>query len=327
MTCIKRKESKGALFSDYQCMRKLKAFASEHFEGTLLILIFLGVLAIAFLVHYKFSFLNFFFLPVILSGYFLGKKRAVLTAVFCILVIILYLVYFDLLSGSQKILSLDAGIQLFFWGGFLILTGGFIGYFSEQREMRVQKLREAYIGGLEIMFKYLECADERKTFSLRVASLAGKIAAAAGLGIREMENVKSAAMLSSAGELDSSSPLYVEMSFFLRSGFNPTNDSLKDREKVMLKATASLLEEVEPLLNSFFHYYVKEAHFFNKDLAAIPIGSSILALAHIYNKIESGAPPFLGKAEFKTLESVKELSGITFHTKAVRALVDAVSSV
>ena len=306
-------------------MRKLRTFAVEHFEGTLLILIFLGVLAIAFLVHYKFSFLNFFFLPVILSGYFLGKRRAVLTAVFCILIIILYLVYFDLLSGAQKILSLDAGIQLFFWGCFLILTGGFIGYFSEQRETRIQKLREAYIGGLEIMFKYLECADETKTLSLRVASLAGRIAAAAGLDIREIENIKSAAMLSTAGELDSSLPLYVEMSFFLRSGFNPTDESLKDREKVMLKATASLLEEVEPLLNSFFLHYVKEADFFSKHLREIPLGSSILALAHVYDKIATKAPPFQGKAEFETLENVKQLSGITFHTKAVMALVKAVS--
>jgi len=29
-----------------------------------------GTLAIALLVHYKLSFLNFFFLPVILAGYF-----------------------------------------------------------------------------------------------------------------------------------------------------------------------------------------------------------------------------------------------------------------
>lgn len=44
-------------------MMKIKNFVLDHFEGSLITLIFLGAIAIAFLVRYKFSFLNFFFLP------------------------------------------------------------------------------------------------------------------------------------------------------------------------------------------------------------------------------------------------------------------------
>jgi hypothetical protein len=62
-------------------MGRLKTFFLQRFELALIILIFIGILAIAFLVHYKLAFLNFFFLPVILSGYFLGKRQAVLTAI------------------------------------------------------------------------------------------------------------------------------------------------------------------------------------------------------------------------------------------------------
>ena len=44
-------------------------------------------------------------------------------------------------------------------------------------------MRNAYIGILEVLFKYLECGDEIKPSSLRIASLAGKIALAAGLDL------------------------------------------------------------------------------------------------------------------------------------------------
>jgi len=162
-------------------MNKIKEFILKHFEVSLIILIFVGILAIAFLVHYKFSFLNFFFLPVILSAYFLGKRRAVLTAIFCILLMVLYLLFFKLLFGTGPGLSLDAAINLITWGGFLILTGAIIGNVSEQRESRIRNLRRSYIGSLEILLKYMEVADDLKPRSVRVAFLAGKMAEAAGL--------------------------------------------------------------------------------------------------------------------------------------------------
>ena len=87
-------------------MNKFKEFVLKHFEVSLIILILVGIFSIAFLVHYKFSFLNFFFLPVILSGYFLGKQRAVLTAIFCILLMVLYFLFFNLLFGTGPGLSL-----------------------------------------------------------------------------------------------------------------------------------------------------------------------------------------------------------------------------
>ena len=78
-------------------MKKMKDFILDHLEGAIVALIIIGIVAIAFLVYYKSSFLNFFFLPVILAGYFLGKKRAVLAGIFCILLVILYLIFSPLL--------------------------------------------------------------------------------------------------------------------------------------------------------------------------------------------------------------------------------------
>ena len=307
-------------------MKKIRALMFKHTEVALLVLIFIGIIAIAFLVSYKLSFLNFFFLPVILSGYFLGKRSGVLTALFCVLVIILYLIFFSMLSEARESLSYDEIITLVLWGSFLILTGALIGTFSEQRESRLEKIRKAYVGVLEIMFKYLECADDSQPASLRIARTAGRIAAASGLETRDQENIKSAALLSVAGDLYSSLPLFVEMTSFLRTDEMAAKLSLSDSKKVIVKATFSLLKEVEPILNGYFIHYVEKSDKLDKDLKTVPFGSSVLALAHIYDKISQRATPFQGREEFNSLAMIRNLAGHTFHSRAVEALTVVTSS-
>ncbi len=307
-------------------MKKIKDFVDKHFEASLIILILIGILAIAFLVHYKFSFLNFFFLPVILSGYFLGQTRAVLTAIFCILLVILYLLFFHLLSSTGQGFSLDETINLITWGGFLILTAAIIGTVSEQREMRIRNLRRSYVGALEILLKYMEVADDVKPRSLRVAFLAGKMAEAAGLEKRDIENIKSAALLYEAGDLQSSLPFFHEVVDFMATGKDFSQDQLGDRENVMLKSTASLLKEIEPLLYNYFLHYVQEAHILDKDVEAIPVGSSLIALADIYDRLSNNVPLIQESEAYKSLASIESLGGRAFPHVAIYALREAMSS-
>jgi len=184
-------------------IRRLRAIALRHFETTLIIIILFGIVVIAFLVNYKFAFLNFFFLPVILAGYYLGKRQAVLTASLCILLVALYHIFSRVLFRSLPPILLDEVLNTATWAGFLILTAAVIGTIAEQRESRMRSLQGAYSGVLEIMLKYLEVADERKPRSVRVAHLAGKIAAAAKMSTFHIENIKSAALLLEAGDIRS----------------------------------------------------------------------------------------------------------------------------
>lgn len=304
-------------------IEKIKKFVVHHFEGALIALILIGVLIIVFFVPYKFSFLNFFFLPVIFAGVFWGRNRAVLSAVFCILVVVLYRILVSPISDPDIVIE---AINLASWAGFLIITGALIGHFSEQRESKLQKLRNAYVGVLEIMLKYLESADEEKPSSMRVAHLAGRIAAAAGLETRDIENIKSASLLSMTGEVSESMPLFLEMTDFLSSEEEAGQETMGDREKVLLKSTSSLLKEVEPLLVSYDRHYIQEADVLDKDLPAVPMGSCIMALAQIYDKIVTQSPPFQGKEEYKNLAGVQNLSGRSFHSEAVQALILVVTS-
>jgi hypothetical protein len=306
-------------------MKAIKTFFFQHFEGSLILLIIVGILAIAFLVHYKFAFLNFFFLPVILAGYFLGKKEAVLIGILSILLVLFYLLFSKILAGAGVGLSLDEGITLVTWSSFLVLIAAVIGTLTEQREKRMKNLYSAYIGVLEILLKYLEVADEEKPRSLRIAHMAGKMAGVAGYDRRQVENIKSAALLFEAGDLRSSLPLFEEISGFVETE-GKIKSSFGDRGAVLLQTTASLLKEIEPILSSYYQHYVQDADNLDKNLKEIPVGSSILALADIYDRIETNAPLFHDREEFRSLKSILNLSGRTFHEGAVNALQIVVTS-
>jgi hypothetical protein len=305
-------------------MRKLKSFFFRRFEVSLVLAIVIGILAIAFLVYYKFSFLNFFFLPVILSGYYLGKRHAVLSASFSVLLVILYLVFVNVNMGRRIGTSWDEIITLVTWAGFLILTGGIIGSLSEEREARIKKLRQAYMGVLDILLRYLELGDENETHTMRVALLAGKIAKGLGLSVRESENIKSAAMLLEAAGLRNNLALFDEVGAFMREDFAPFKAELGVKDRIMLETVASLLAEVRPILDGYVRHYVRDAGIPDKNLSEIPIGSSIVALADHYDKITSGVARAAAKESIKTLMDIEMLRGRAFPASAVQALFDTI---
>jgi hypothetical protein len=306
-------------------MSKIRAYALRHFETVLIALIVFGVVLIAFLVHYKFAFLNFFFLPVILAGYYLGKRQAVLTASLCILLLALYNVFFVAIIHRLPSPSLDDILNMITWAGFLILTAAIIGAIADEREAKLKNMQRAYVGMLEIMLRYLEVADEKRPRSLRLALLAGRIAAALDLPTFESENIKSAALLLETGDLRSNISLYGNLSEFMATGGRPLEDSLPDRDQVLLKTTALLLKDIEPILANYFYHYVEEADILDKDLSTIPIASSVVALADLYDRLSTGSPLGHWKAHVKSVQDIGKLSGRAFPALAVKALFQTVS--
>lgn len=306
-------------------MKKIKKYIFDHLEGAIVALIIIGIVAIAFLVYYKSSFLNFFFLPVILAGYFLGKRKAVLAGIFCILLVILYLIFSPFLFGREVEIFLDTIINLLTWGSFLILAAYIVGNLFEQKESKLKSLRQAYIGSLEIVLKYLEVADRERPPSVRVSLLAGRIAEAAGLNTSEVENIKSAALLSDAGIIRDSLPFFEEAADFVASKKEIDQSEIEEREKIILSSTGSLLKAIEPILVGYFRHYVEEVDVTYKNLAVIPLGSSIIAIARLYEKQIAQMPAQEGGGVIKW-EDVDKLSGRTFPADIVNALKSVVSS-
>src|SRR6266516_2984699 len=83
------------------------------------------MVAIHALVEQKFAFLSFYYLPMILAGFYGGRRFAVMAGVF-VVALVFYYQYFqglDMLPGFYP----DALLALGPWAGFLILTGYVVG--------------------------------------------------------------------------------------------------------------------------------------------------------------------------------------------------------
>jgi adenylate cyclase len=120
-------------------MEALKRYLIDNFEGVFILVILTFVSTIVWFVEAKLSFLNFFYLPVLLSSYYLGIRSGVLGAFFTFLTIVIFAsLYPERFTGQIDLFGLWAFILT--WAGFLILTAVIVGF--THRELQ-DKMTEA----------------------------------------------------------------------------------------------------------------------------------------------------------------------------------------
>ncbi len=121
-------------------MQALKAFLAVHFEFLFVNSLLIVTTAILFFLPHKLALLNVYFLSVILAGYFLGQRLAVLGSFLCILVVGVYVVLFPEEFLETKT-EMDLYLTIVTWGGFLILAGATVGKLQERLAQEVQATR------------------------------------------------------------------------------------------------------------------------------------------------------------------------------------------
>ncbi|MBI5775958.1 MAG: HD domain-containing protein [Nitrospirae bacterium] len=121
-------------------MQTLKAFLAEHFEFLFVNTILIVTTAILVFLPHKLALLNVYFLSVILAGYFLGKRLAILGSFLCILVVGIYVVLFPEEFLETKT-EMDLYLTVMTWGGFLILAGATVGQLQERLAQEIQATR------------------------------------------------------------------------------------------------------------------------------------------------------------------------------------------
>src|SRR5690348_17648063 len=112
------------------------------------------MVAIHDLVDQKSAFLSFYYLPMILAGFYGGRRFAVMAGVFVVALVLFYQYVqgLDMLAGFYA----DALFALIPWAGFLILTGYVVGGLAEQREARLAEVKNAYLATLELLTYHIE---------------------------------------------------------------------------------------------------------------------------------------------------------------------------
>ena len=305
-------------------MEQFKQFILRHFEKVLVSIILIAAFVGTYFIEEKFIILNFYYLPVLVAGYFLGRRMGVLTAVFSILaVLICTLVFPGRFFTSKEILRGVA--QLSSWSGFLILASVTVGTLYERNEQRVKELKNAYIGVLEILSKYLESTDRyTKGHSVRVSELATDIGMAMELPRSEVENIRVAGLLHDIGKIEISGEI-------LRKAAKLTTEEkeLMDLHTVkgayILSAVGSVLKEVVPIVVAHHKHFVDALEGNNGGTMKIPLGARVIAVADAYDAMTSDRPYRKGMPPWEALQEIVAKTGKQFDPEVVGAFKQVVS--
>jgi putative nucleotidyltransferase with HDIG domain len=299
-------------------METFKRFIVKHFEKALIIIILIAAFIGTYLIEEKSIVLNFYYLPVVSAGYFLGRRMGVLTAIFSILVVVVSTLLFpEAFFKSQD--SFNTLAQLFSWGGFLTLASVAVGTLYEQNERRLQDLKNAYIGVLEILSKYLESTDRyTKGHSVRVSELAMEIAIAMELPREEVESIRVAGLLHDIGKMEVSGEI-------LRKAAELSNEEreLIDEHTIkgayLLTSVGSVLREVVPMVVSHHKYFMSGTEDRGNEMKNMPLGARVIAVADAFDAMTTDRPYRKGMPPWQALQEIVKNSGKQFDPEVVEA--------
>jgi len=172
---------------------------------TLEVMLLVVIVGMTYLMYrlggYKMVALNLFFLPIVLSGYYLGRTSAGITALFSTLAVtIACSVEPTGFSGFHSPIMM--GLAITVWAGVLGLTAILVGTLCDERAAKVDELHEAYVGVVEVLSRYLQSGQPKvKTRSMRIAEMCEAVAAAMGLSRKETDDIRVGAMLFDLGSV------------------------------------------------------------------------------------------------------------------------------
>ncbi|MHC4714601.1 MAG: HD-GYP domain-containing protein [Planctomycetota bacterium] len=303
-------------------MERFKQFLIRHFEVVLVGVVVVSVIAIHFVIAAKAAFLSFYYLPVLLAGCFLGKRHAVATAVFSILVVVILAVLRPAPFYGQDGSTFSAIMNLTGWGAFLLLTSAVVGILFEAKEAQVRHLRNAYVGIVEILAKYLESTDRyTKGHSVRVAHLSMDMAMAMELSRREVENIRTAALLHDIGKVEVSGDL-IRKAAELTSAEKKVVGSHAEKGGEILESVGNVLKDAVPLVLAHHKFYKggPESQSHGTRQEEMPLGARIIAVADAYDAIVTDRPYRKGRPPWQAIKEIEQATPEQFDPKAVEAL-------
>lgn len=297
-------------------MQKSKAFVLRHFEMTVVIVLALATAFAVLVAGNKVAFLNFYYIPVLVASYFMGRRQGVLVAVACVLMVALYAVLNPgiFIPLPNEIPQLNLAL----WGSFIIVTAFVVGTLYDYKKRAESDLRQAYQGILEILAKFIDAVDSyTQEHSMRVGALAGEIAETMGLDESEVEAVRVAGLLHDIGKIDVS----IEV---LRKASALNDDEWTQIRTHALKGTeillpvGGLLRGVVPLVE-YHHECFDGTGYLGIRGANIPLGARILSVADSFDAMVCDRPYRAGRTAIEAIKEVERCSGSQFDPDVVEA--------
>lgn len=299
-------------------MLKIKRMMFDNFESMLVVVLIAAVAFTVLISANKLAFLNFFYIPVLLAAYFLGKKRGVLAGVLAVLLIGLYAVIDPSLFRSGTI-ELPA-VNVFLWGAFLILTAYVVGTLYEAKEQSLQDLYQAYEGIIEILAKFIDAVDGyTQDHSVRVAELGHKIARELGLPEVECENIRVAGLLHDVGKIEINLEVLRKASSLTRDEWEHMK-SHASKGSALLEPMGGLLRDVLPIVHMHHECY-DGTGYHGAAGDQIPLGARILAVSDAYDSMITDRPYRSGRTPWEAKLEIEQHSNKQFDPLVVAAFM------
>jgi HD domain len=282
---------------------RIKWLMFDHFERVLVALLVVSMLVIHWFVDYRLAFLSFYYLPIILAGFLMGRGPAVGAAVFVVALVM----FFQAVAGLQGPEGLYPTIlySLVPWGGFLVLTGYVVGTLAEQRAARLADVKQSYLAMLELLTFALEASEhETRGHSQRVAGTATRLARELGLHEPEVENVRVAALLHEVGP---ESPRLLQVFASFPGG-------------VKGLPIAGAMRGATRLLDEYARYYEIVGDEWPIDQLPLSVGAKILAVADAFETLQMPSPHRPAMAPWCALDEIEKGGGRVFASEVVRTL-------
>ena len=283
-------------------MERAKQFLFRHFERVFALALVVSLVGIHYFLEQKLEFLSFYYLAVIVAGFYGGRRLAVMSGVFIVALVFFFqgFVGLDMVPGFYE----GALLALVPWGGFLILTGYVVGGLAEQRAARLQDLKHAYLSTLEVLTFHIESAERHQQgHSNRVADLAAAIGRELDLPDADVENLRIAALLHEVGTADQR---------LLRL----LSRSVTDESVTVARA----LRGAAQIIAEYSHYYEIVGDEWDIEALPLPTTVKILAVADAFETLQMATPVRPAFTRWRALEEVEKGAGKTFAGDPVRAL-------
>jgi putative nucleotidyltransferase with HDIG domain len=301
-------------------MERFKQYFFKNFESIIIFAILLSAFLGTYFLDDPSIVLYFYYLPVLVASYFLGRRMGLLTAILSIVLVLVCALLFPFRFFNQETLLQDIS-RLSSWGGFLILASVTVGSLYEKNERRIQDLKNAYVGIVEILSKYLESTDKyTKGHSVRVSELAMEVAIAMDLHRADVENLRVAGLLHDIGKIEISGQV-------LRKAANLTTE---ERDQInthaekgarILSSVGSVLKDVVPIVMAHHEYFSSRDNREDRNSkeAEIPLGARVLAVADSFDAMITDRPYRKGMTPWQAREEITVNSGKQFDPRVVEA--------
>ena len=198
------------------------------------------------------------------------------------------------------------------------MTSVTVGTLYEANERRLYDLKNAYVGIVEILSKYLESTDPyTKGHSERVAALAMDISIAMDLPRADVETIRVAGLLHDIGKIEVSGEI-LRKAAQLTSSEKEMMDEHTEKGARLLSTVGSVLKEVVPIVLAH-HRYFANLDMANGATKEIPLGARIVAVADAFDAMTTDRPYRRGMPPWEAVEELVGKAGKQFDPHVVEA--------